>query len=101
MYISIEQACKLYNKLVTAMNDSIEFELYAYTLMAYKPQPLDLNYPLILKTRAAQSLIDMIIMFQEHYPNTVVLINELAPDTWFEKEVQFFNHRVLINVSIT
>jgi len=103
MNISIRQACILWDALRDAMegkaSHGFEAEIYAYTLMPSIPS-MEMGSIRHDKDciRASRSLVDMIELFLEQYPNTYAFIDGEGYRSWLEKIGANFDHRVKIEI---
>lgn len=103
MNISINQACTLWDELRNAMegkaSHGFEAEIYAYTLMPSIPslemKSINHNADYI---RAARSLVEMINLFRERYPNVYAFIDGQDYHFWLEKVQADFTHRVKVEI---
>jgi hypothetical protein len=103
MNISINQACTLWDNFRDAMegkaSHGYEAEIYAYTLMPSLPslnmESINHNADYI---RAARSLVDMINLFREKYPDVYVFVDGQDYHFWLEKIQHNFTHRVKVEL---
>lgn len=100
MYCSIHQAVVLWDELRNAMEGKHGFggdtaEIYAYTIMPNSPGPKKYSEDIM---RAAISLVGIIDMFRERYPDTKVLINGIGYHTWLKKYGHGYDHRVRVQI---
>jgi hypothetical protein len=103
MNISINQACILWDELRNAMegkaSHGFEAEIYAYMLMPSIPslgtKSINHNADYI---RAARSLIELIDLFRERYPNVYAFIDGQDYRFWLEKVQEDFNHKVKVEM---
>lgn len=107
MNISIDQACNLWDKLRDAMegkgSHGYETEIYAYTLMPYIPS-IDMKSLSkennVYYINAAKSLVDIINLFHNKYPNVCIFIDGEEPSFWIKEIQEQFIHRVKVEVRI-
>jgi len=103
MNISIKQACILWDALRDAMegkaSHGFEAEIYAYTIMPSIPS-LEMGSIKHDKDfiRAARSLVSMIELFREQYPNTYAFIDGQDYHYWLEKVGADFDYRVKVEI---
>jgi hypothetical protein len=103
MNISIHQACTVWNDLRDAMEGKAshrnEAEIYAYRLMPNIPtldmKSIDHSADRI---RAAKSLVALIDLFRETYPDYYAFIDGNDYHYWTEKVQANFDHRVKVEI---
>lgn len=97
MNISIHQACTVWNDLRDAMEGKAshgnEAEIYAYRLMPNTP-----ILSIAAKIKAAKSLIALIDLFRETYPDYYAFIDGYDYHNWAEQEQATFDHRVKVEM---
>jgi len=103
MFISINQACLLWDELRNAKDGKAshghETEIYAYTLMEYcldidmHSEKYNTEY-----ARAAESLVDIIELFNIHYPDCKILIDNENYNIWLKNIQSNFRHRVKVRI---
>jgi hypothetical protein len=108
MYISIHQACILWDALRDAMigkaSHGFETEIYAYTLMPSIPSlnPIGLNLSAVNHNanyiKAAQALVEIVNLFQEQHPNISAFIDGYPTDLWLKEISANFKHRVKVEI---
>lgn len=103
MFISINQACLLWDKLRDARDGKAshghEAEIYAYTLMESYPG-MDMHSEKYNTefTRAAESLVSIIELFNEQYPDYQIFINNENYHVWLKNIQSEFRHRVMVSI---
>lgn len=103
MHISIAQAIKVYDELYSAMEGKANFgsdtaEIYAYTLMPYKPSfTQEMTSEMCIA--AAASLISVIDMFMALHPNAICKINDMDYLDWGKGVGDKFSHRCHVFVT--
>lgn len=102
MYISVIQACTLWDELRNAMegkaSHGFEAEIYAYTLMPSIPSLGKKSDDNIDYIRAARSLVQIIDFFIELYPNVYAFIDGQGYRFWLENVGADFTHRVKVKI---
>lgn len=101
MHISINQACKIWDDLRDAMEGKASHghtaEIYAYRLMPCVPS---LGMESVDHTteyrRAAESLVALMKLFVETYPDCHFFIDDRHYHTWLNLVGENFHHRVQV-----
>lgn len=103
MNISIHQACTVWNDLRDAMEGKASHgnvaEIYAYRLMPNIPS-LDMKSidHSVDRIRAAKSLVALIDLFRETYPDYYAFIDGNDYHFWVDKVQANFDHRVKVEM---